>query len=155
MPTDSRERALTQVQTIARLLDSQFRIPGTSYRFGLESIVGLVPVGGDAVGFAASAALVLTMARHGASPRLVARMLLNVAIDATVGAIPVVGDLFDIGFKANDRNVELLRRHYEEGRYSGSAWPVVLGALVGLLVIAAVVGWLLWWVGSMVWQGWG
>ena len=145
-----RSHALERVSAFAKLMDSQFRIPGTEFRFGLESIIGLVPGGGDAVGFLASAGLVLTMARHGASPQLVARMLINVALDATIGAIPLLGDLFDMTFKANNRNVELLRRHYEEGRYTGSAWPVVLGALLGLLVIAAVLVWLLWQLGEWV-----
>ncbi len=150
MPQESRERALAQVETIARLMDSQFKIPGTNFRFGLESIVGLLPVGGDAVGFLASAGLVLTMARHGASPQLVMRMLINVALDAIVGAIPVLGDLFDMTFKANNRNVTLLREHYQEGKYQGSALPVVLGALLGLTVIGGALAMLLWWIGSNV-----
>ena len=143
-----RERALAQVRQLANLMDSRFRVPGTSLRFGLESIAGLVPVGGDALGFVASAGLVLTMARHGASPRLVALMLVNVAVDAFVGAIPVLGDLFDVVYKANDRNVRLLERHYAEGKYEGSAWPVVALALVVLGLIAWGLVWVLWTVGA-------
>ncbi len=130
-PDPSQEQALERVASLAKLMDSQFRIPGTDLRFGLESVVGLLPVGGDAVGFLASAGLVLTMARHGASPQLVARMLINVAVDAFVGAIPLLGDLFDIVYKANNRNVRLLEAYYAEGKYRGSAWPVVSMALVG------------------------
>ena len=143
-----RERALAQVRQLANLMDSRFRVPGTGLRFGLESIAGLVPVGGDALGFVASAGLVLTMARHGASPRLVALMLVNVAVDAFVGAIPVLGDLFDVVYKANDRNVRLLERHYAEGKYEGSAWPVVALALVVLGLIAWGLVWVLWTVGA-------
>ena len=143
-----RERALAQVRQLANLMDSRFRVPGTGLRFGLESIAGLVPVGGDALGFVASAGLVLTMARHGASPRLVSLMLVNVAVDAFVGAIPVLGDLFDVVYKANDRNVRLLERHYAEGKYEGSAWPVVALALVVLGLIAWGLVWVLWTVGA-------
>ena len=143
-----RQAALAQVRQLAELMDSRFKVPGTDFRFGLESIVGLLPVGGDAIGFVASAGLVLTMARHGASPRLVALMLVNVAIDAFVGAIPVLGDLFDVVYKANNRNVRLLERHYAEGKYEGSAWPVVLLALVVLGFIAWGLVWVLWTVGA-------
>lgn len=145
-----RERALKQVSTLARLMDSQFRIPGTEFRFGLESLAGLLPVGGDAIGFMASAGLVLTMARNGASPQLVIRMLINVALDAFIGAIPLVGDLFDVVYKANNRNVKLLEDYYAQGKYRGSAWPVVLMALAVLVVIGAGLAWVLWWVGTLI-----
>ena len=146
----AREKALSQVRSLAQLMDSRFQIPGTDLRFGLESLVGLLPVGGDAIGFAASAGLVLTMARHGASPRLVSLMLVNVAVDAFVGAIPVLGDLFDVVYKANNRNVRLLEEHYAEGKYEGSAWPVVAVAAVVLLLIGAGLAWVLWQVGEVV-----
>ncbi len=149
-PAPEHRNALKQVASLAKLMDSQFRVPGTGIRFGLESIVGLLPVGGDAVGFLASAGLVLTMARHGASPQLVARMLVNVAVDAFVGAIPLIGDLFDVVYKANNRNVQLLEAYYAEGKYRGSAWPVVTMALVVLILIGGALAWVLWRIGAWV-----
>ena len=150
-PADpQRAAALARVRQLAELMDSRFTVPGTDFRFGLESLVGLLPVGGDAVGFVASAGLVLTMARHGASPRLVALMLVNVAVDAFVGAVPVLGDLFDVVYKANNRNVALLEAHYREGKYEGSAWPVVAMALAVLGLIAWGLAWVLWTVGAWV-----
>lgn len=139
------------MEAYSRLLDSKFKIPGTDIRFGLEPIAGLVPFAGDAVGFVASGLLVTTMARHGASPRLVARMLVNVAVDAIVGSVPVLGSVFDIVFKANDRNVRLLREYYEEGRHAGSVWPIVLGTVAALLVLAVLLTWLLYEVAAWLW----
>ena len=92
------------------LLDSRFRIPGTNIRFGLDALLGLVPVAGDVVTLALSGYLFVLMARHGGGPLLLLRMAGNVALDALVGAIPLVGDLFDIGFKANVRNLDLLKK---------------------------------------------
>ena len=133
--TDPRLRSL---DTLADWLDSRFTIPGTDIRFGLDAVVGLIPGAGNAAGYLASSALVLTMARHGASMRLVVRMLLNIALDATVGAIPILGSIFDVAYKANNRNVRLLREHYAEGKHTGSAAPVIAIALAGLLIIGAL-----------------
>ena len=144
------DKALERVDAVAKLLDSQFVIPGTDFRFGLDAVAGLLPVGGDVASFMASGALVLTMARHGASGALVARMLVNVALDALIGSIPILGDLFDVAYKANNRNVRLLREHYEEGRHAGSPWPIVFGAAVVLLLIGGALGWLLWQIGALV-----
>lgn len=146
-----RSKALKTVDTVAKLLDSQFKIPGTEFRFGLDAIAGLIPVGGDAVSFLASGALVLTMVRHGASGQLAARMLGNIAIDALVGAVPFLGDLFDVAFKANNRNVELLKEHYDEGKHSGSGWGIFLGTLAALLLMGLGLGWLLIQVATILW----
>lgn len=97
----------------ADLLDARFKIPGTHIRFGLDFLLGLVPGIGDAISLGFSGILVATMAKHGASPWLVVRMLINVLLDATLGSVPLVGNLFDLFFKANHRNAKLLRQHYE------------------------------------------
>ncbi|MEQ8964949.1 MAG: DUF4112 domain-containing protein [Azospirillaceae bacterium] len=108
-----RARELDRLAAIAHLLDDAFRIPGTGLRFGLDGLVGLVPVGGDLLAAGVSAAIVLWAWRLGAPVPLVARMLGNVVLDGAIGTIPVAGDLFDFGFKANRRNVALLRRYLE------------------------------------------
>ncbi len=128
-----------RVRTLARMLDSAIRIPGTSVTFGLDSIVGLVPGVGDLVGAAFSGYIVLTAARIGVPPLVLIRMLLNLGTDTLVGSIPILGDLFDVGFRANIRNSDLLDQHVggraEEARRS-SRLAVAL-ALAGIVVLAA------------------
>ncbi len=134
---------LATVDAMAKLLDSQFKIPGTNIRFGLDAIAGLIPFGGDAASFVASSALVLTMVRHGASGMVVLRMLINIAVDAVLGSVPLIGDLFDVAFKANDRNVQLLREQYEQGKHTGNVWPLLIVTLVVLIGLFGLLLWLL------------
>lgn len=103
-------RRLKRVDRLARLLDSQFCIPGTNIRFGLDSIFGLVPVAGDTVTAAMAAYIIFEAFRIGVSRTIIVRMLGNLVIDWVVGSIPIVGDLFDLGFKANQRNIHLMER---------------------------------------------
>ena len=133
---------LKWVDNFSRVLDSKFRIPGTQQRFGVDFILGLLPVVGDVVSLGMSGVLVATMAKNGASPMLVLRMLINVALDATVGSVPILGNLFDLFYKANNRNTELMREYYEEGRHRGSVWPVVVGVIVAIVLILALVTYL-------------
>ncbi|WP_242927851.1 DUF4112 domain-containing protein [Pontibacter vulgaris] len=135
---------LKWVDHIVKLMDNQFRLPGTNFRFGLDPILGLLPVAGDLASFGVSAMLVMTMARHGASGKVVALMLLNIAFDTLLGSIPVLGNVFDFFFKANQRNVKLLRSHYEEGRYQGSGKGIIIGALVGIVLLFILLLWALW-----------
>ena len=137
---DTDER-LRWVERIARLMDSQFQRPGTGFRFGLDPLLGLVPLVGDLSSTAVSVALLLTMLRHGASGAVVVRMALTILIDTVVGGIPVLGNVFDFAYKSNERNVALLRRHYAEGRYPGRGRGLVLLLLLGFMVVASLVGW--------------
>ena len=105
---EKREAAVRRVDALAHLLDDSIPVPGTGMRFGLDAVIGLVPGIGDAAGALLSSWIVLEGARLGAGVTVVMRMLLNVAIEAVVGAIPVLGDLFDAGWKANVRNIRLL-----------------------------------------------
>ena len=99
----------------AVLLDSAFRVPGTSIRFGLDAIVGLIPGIGD-ISTPVFAALLLLQAVRMRLPLVVqARMVLNAAIDMLIGLVPILGDLVDIGWKANLRNLALLERHARPG----------------------------------------
>ena len=132
---------LRWVEHIARLMDSQFRLPGTRFRFGLDPLLGLLPVVGDLSSTAVSVALLLTMLRHGASGAVVVRMALNILIDTVVGAIPIIGNVFDFAYKSNERNVALLRRHYAEGRHHGSGKGLVALLLLGFLVVFGLVAW--------------
>lgn len=132
---------LAWVDSFSRVLDTKFRIPGTNQRFGLDFILGLVPGAGDLISLGLSGTLVATMARHGASPRLVARMLINVVLDAVVGSVPILGNIFDLIYKANYRNAQLMREYYQEGKHRGSVWPVVL---VVIVVVIGLIVFLLW-----------
>ena len=98
-----------RLATMERVFDRAFRLPGTEYRFGLDGILGLVPVGGDAVTALVSSALVLDAWKSGARKRTIAAMAKNVGVDFVIGSIPLVGDIFDFGYKANTKNIKLLR----------------------------------------------
>jgi Domain of unknown function (DUF4112) len=144
-------RGLELMRRWARIFDSAFRIPGTQITFGIDPILGLFPGIGDLV----SPVFSLFLLWHGARlrvPKIVlVRMVLNAAIDAGVGAIPVVGDLFDFAWKANDWNLALLEKHAMPGqRASSGDWlfvivccmVVILIALIPILVLYALGMWL-------------
>ena len=126
------------LRRISQLLDSAFELPGTSYRIGLDPVIGLVPWVGDLVSPLFTIAL-LWQAREMALPRVVQlRMVINVAIDALIGAVPVAGDLFDFAWKANNMNMALLERHaHTARRASAGDWLFVAGIIAALLIIAA------------------
>ncbi|MES2951841.1 MAG: DUF4112 domain-containing protein [Pseudomonadota bacterium] len=109
------QAALARLDRYATLMDTRFRVPGTRIGFGLDPIIGLLPGIGDALGLALSLYVVVEAVRLGVSKRVLFRMLRNVGLEVLVGVVPVLGDVFDIGFKANLRNAALLRS-YIEGR---------------------------------------
>ncbi len=123
------------LDSLTRLMDSQFRIPGTNIRFGLDPILGLVPGFGEGAALLISGGISLAMLRHGANGMLVLRMIGNLALDALVGSIPILGDLFDVAYKANRRNLALLIRFHERGGKKGPVWPYLLGAALLILLI--------------------
>ena len=108
--------SLRRLSRLAGLLDDRYRIPGTNVRFGLDAIVGLVPGVGDLAGAALSGYIVLEGRRLGVPKRLLLTMVKNVAVDAALGAVPVIGDLADIHWKANRKNVHLLIDHFHNQR---------------------------------------
>lgn len=116
-------------------LDTKFVIPGTRIRFGLDFIIGLIPIAGDVLSFSLSGGLLLLMVKKGASGKALSLMIFNILLDATLGAIPVLGDLFDLFFKANKRNLDLFQAHFDEGKHQGSAWPIILAMLIVFLIL--------------------
>jgi hypothetical protein len=106
----TREQRLKRLEAIAKLLDIAFILPGTKIRYGIDGIIGLIPVVGDIIATALSLWLVREARALGAPWHVTARMLGNVAIQGLVGTVPVAGDAFDVLFRANIRNVRLLRR---------------------------------------------
>lgn len=110
----TREQRLARLDAIAKLLDVAFVVPGTNVRYGIDGLIGLIPIVGDLVTTAISLWLVREARLLGAPWYLTARMLGNVAIDGAVGIVPIAGDAFDIMFRANVRNVKMLRRWLEK-----------------------------------------
>lgn len=106
----TKEQRFARLEAIGNLLDMAFIVPGTNVRYGLDGLIGLVPVIGDIITTAIALWIVREARALGAPRFLVTRMLANVAIDGAVGAVPVIGDAFDVAFKANVRNIRLLRR---------------------------------------------
>jgi len=138
IPGSTERRRVEALQRWAGVLDAAFRIPGTGIRFGLDALIGLVPGAGDAVAGLFSVAVVLQAARMGLPRVVIARMVLNSLVDLLVGAIPLVGDLFDVAWKANLRNVRMLDRFVREGeRKPSRADYVFVTFVVGVLIAAA------------------
>ncbi|WP_411906844.1 DUF4112 domain-containing protein [Rhizobium mayense] len=103
---------LRRMRGLARLMDTALRIPGTRYSFGADSIIGLVPVVGDFAGAAISLYIVNEARRLGVPSDKLLKMLANIGFDAAAGSIPLVGDLFDVYFKSNRRNLDLILQHF-------------------------------------------
>lgn len=102
------------LRKLATLMDRAFTLPGTKIQFGWDSILGLIPGLGDTAGLAVSGYIV-TMARQLGAPRwMVAMMVWNIFIDWLIGLVPFLGDIFDVGWKANIRNIELLEKYLEK-----------------------------------------
>jgi hypothetical protein len=107
---------IKQLERWAWLLDNSIRIPGTSIKMGLDSLIGLIPGIGDITGGALSSYILLQAVSSGVAPVVIARMAVNIMFDTVLGMIPIVGDIFDITFKANLRNIELMSNYYNSPR---------------------------------------
>lgn len=133
-PTAVPPRESRGVRRLAWLLDDLIRIPGTQIRIGLDPLLGLVPGGGDLAGGALSAWIIVAAARAGVPPAVLVRMGLNVILDALTGTVPLLGDFFDAGWKANRRNVALLED------YAATPRPVERKTRLVLVLVLLVVG---------------
>ena len=127
------------VRDLVRYLDAAIVIPGTNIGIGLDALVGFfAPVVGDWVGAIASLVLLREAFTRRVPPVIVFRMLLNVLIDTLLGMVPVAGDLFDVAFRSNQRNLELLERHAREGKPRTRDYVVVGLAALAVLLMAAL-----------------
>jgi hypothetical protein len=137
-PDPSASKLKIWAERLVALLDDRFRIPGTELRFGLDPIIGILFPGlGDAVTGAGSIGLLALALRRGVPRIVILRMVLNIAIDALAGSLPFVGDVFDVAFKANRRNLDLLIEHEAPGS-KATPWDyavVILGVSVAILSI--------------------
>jgi hypothetical protein len=124
-----------QLERLAWLLDDSIRLPGLKMRIGVDSVLGLIPGVGDVVAAVLSTYILAQASRLGVSKAVLLRMSGNVVIDTVVGAIPLLGDLFDAGFKSNRRNVALLAKYLDEPRkVQRTSWMIVIGLALVLLV---------------------
>ena len=137
-----RPRGIAEMETIAWLLDNSIPVPGTGRRFGIDALIGFVPVVGDLLSGGIGLFVVWRASRLGLPRIVVARMLVNSAIDMAIGAIPVIGDAFDLWFKANTRNLGIIRRHLEHPETSTRTdWLILLGMVGILAAIVLLLGW--------------
>jgi len=136
LPTPTNE----QLDHIAAVLDDIFRIPGTNIRFGLDFLVGWIPGIGDALAGIASLIIIIAAWRRGAALVTLARMVTNVFLESLIGAVPVIGDVFHVAWKANRRNYRLLMREKNRGIGETHTWRDVLFFVLLLLGVLLLIG---------------
>ncbi|MFB2936309.1 DUF4112 domain-containing protein [Aerosakkonemataceae cyanobacterium BLCC-F154] len=143
MITKSQRQASTlkRLRRISHVLDNAIPIPGTKFRFGIDPILGLIPGGGDTVSAFFAAYIVWESAMLGLPKQILMRMFSNILFDTFAGSVPVAGDLFDVAWKANAKNVALLEEYLKlpESNEKPDKWFLFL-LLIGLILFVAVVG---------------
>lgn len=137
----------TAPDQFADLMDRRFVIPGTNIRFGLDAIIGLIPGIGDWIGGLAALYFPVYGAFANISTPVIIRMFVNILIDVIVGAIPVLGDIFDVSWKANTKNVELLNKYQRDPdrtqtRSRWFIWSVVIFFVLLIILMLVAIGWL-------------
>ena len=131
---------LARLESLATLLDRAVKIPGTNIRFGLDALLGLVPGVGDLATGALSVYVITRAGRLGVPRAVMSRMLGNVLMDVVAGSVPVAGDVFDVAWRSNSRNVDLLRRHLQDPIRAHRDSRFVVWAMVALAVLAVAGG---------------
>lgn len=136
--TDSKLAKLQRLRKLSDLWDRSIGVPGTKFRVGLESLIGLLPVGGDFIGILMSTYILFQAIEFKLPASVLVKMLFNIIIDGSVGSIPVLGDLFDTTWKANTKNVNLLEAHLREPIKSRQKDKWLLYILLTVLVIVLI-----------------
>lgn len=139
--TERKASTLKRLRRISHVLDNAIPIPGTKFRFGIDPILGLIPGGGDTVSAFFAAYIVWEAATLGLPKEILMRMFSNILFDTFAGSIPVAGDLFDVAWKANAKNVALLEDYLKlpESKEKPDKWFLFF-LLIGLILFVAVVG---------------
>ena len=158
-PDEKLPKDLVALRRFAYYMDEAFTIPGTPIKVGLDALLGLIPGIGDVIGGVLSTWVVVGALRHRVPPMIIARMVLNIAIDLFFGAVPVAGDVFDFLYEENVKNLRLLEKHRDRRRPPRSyAAIAVVGMFILLLVVAvavtivaAAVALVLWIIGQRSW----
>lgn len=141
-PEEKRLQDFQWVKRTSKWMDSKFSIG--KFRFGLDPILNFIPLGGQVASFGISLMLVVVMYRNGVGSKVAVKMLLNVMMDATLGSIPLIGNIFDFFNKANQKNINLLKEHYFEGKHQGSAKGLLMSIFFILLLFCGVIFYLMW-----------
>lgn len=131
-------KKLDRLRRLSQILDNAIPIPGTGYRIGIDPILGLLPGGGDTVAGALGAYIVVEAARIGLPRKVIWQMVGNILFDSVIGTVPVLGDLFDAGWKANMKNIALLERHLNlipQNAKSDRLFLIGLTLLLAIMVI--------------------
>lgn len=133
-------KKINSLRRLSQLLDNAIGIPGTKYRFGLDPILGLIPGGGDTIAGALGAYIIIEAARMGIPRKVLGKMIGNILFDSLVGTVPVLGDLFDVAWKANARNMTLLESNLsvdrqEQNRKSDLIFLILLTVLLLIIVV--------------------
>ena len=105
------EEKLTRLRQLSENLDESFTIPGTNIKFGIDALIGLVPGGGDLIGSLFSLYLLRTAIKMKLPKSAIISIMFNIIIDTTIGIVPVIGDIFDIFWKSNKRNMRIIEKH--------------------------------------------
>ena len=137
---DHRTKTPDWINVSSEWLDSKFRIPYTPIRFGLDPIFSLFPVLGDFVTYGVSLLIIFTIGKKGASGEVILRMILNSTVDVILGSIPLIGTIFDVGYKSNIKNLKILDAHYNQDKYQGDGkYLLIITILVISLTIVALI----------------
>ena len=158
-PDEKLPQDLVALRRFANLMDAAFEVPGTRMRVGLDALLGLIPGIGDVIGAVLSTWIIAGGLRHRVPARIIARMVLNIAIDLFFGAVPVAGDVFDFLFEENMRNMRLLERYRDRRRPPRSMGQiaavimliVIFVIALSVLFLTALVALVLWLIGDRPW----
>lgn len=143
MQNEGKDKTRKKLDRLAWFMDSSIKVPGFNARFGLDGLLGLIPGVGDVITALVSSVVLSEAARMGAPKVLLLKMAFNILVDTVVGAIPVVGDLFDFAWKANNRNVRLLNQYLDSPRETVVNSRLFVGALAVVLIgLVVLIGYL-------------
>ncbi len=137
-----KEERLLRLRILGERLDESIKIPGTNYKIGLDPIIGTMPVIGDLIGGVLSTYILYSGIKMGASPKIVAQMATNIALEFAIGSIPIVGDVFDVIWKANIKNIELIEETTFDNEGNNSMNYLITATLIVVLlgIILVILG---------------
>jgi len=132
---EQNEEKLLRLKLLGNRLDEIITIPGTKYKIGIDPIIGIFPVIGDLLGSIISIYIIYSGSKMGVSSQVIAKMCLNLGIDFTVGLIPVFGDIFDMGWKANKKNIELIEKNINQTKENNGFNNLIIATLTILILV--------------------
>jgi len=132
---EQNEEKLLRLKLLGNRLDEIITIPGTKYKIGIDPIIGIFPVIGDLLGSIISIYIIYSGSKMGVSSQVIAKMSLNLGIDFTVGLIPVFGDIFDMGWKANKKNIELIEKNINQTKENKGFNNLIIATLTILILV--------------------